>query len=319
MPTVLHESQGHSADAASDLIHPETGELTLETQVLADFLTHVDLSAVCEVEGVEAACFEAEIENDEGVLEKVQLVPGDVVADLVDEDDLQAMFVHYINQLAESVMGNKDSTLEEKARLAPFTELIEGPHRRGDFARMHKKPAGHHKAARQMVAMLRKGVIKHVKKGTGQGKGKDYRRDKGYKSGGTPQGKKLYARFKAKSGAKLKKAAVRAKQKFKAESFDADSTPIWGLGIPIDSASYEASVREDAQARVEEAKKKLPPWMMKGAKKNDDDKDDDEEETDESKKAPVQQVAAGRTVLEGAGLAGQILPLMEARSGVPAK
>lgn len=325
MPTILTETRAQTEAEASDLLHPETGELTLETQVYSDFLTHADFSGITDVDGIDDFAFEAEVENPEtGVVEKLTLLPGKVVADLVDENDLQGMFEHYIQQLADSITSNKDATLEEKARLAPFAELIEFKgHKRGDFSRMHRQPAGHNRAARQMTAMLYKGAIVHTKKGKGQGKNKDYKRGKGYSSGGTPAGKKLVARWKAKSGSKLRKAAVKAKQKVKESvtGFDVESTPIWGLGAPVEQANYVTSFREDAGTKLADMKKAALAEKSKCAADDDEVEPDadDADDTDDADEGVKMRASAGMSVTEGAGLAGAIMRIQGTQPTAPAQ
>lgn len=310
MPTILlHESVAEAGEI--DLLHPDTGELTIEAQVLADFLTHLDLSAVSTLTGVEEEAEEIELEEADG--EKTALLPGWLAAAAVDEEDLQEMFRHYVNGMAARIADDENATLEQKTHVAPFVDLLDEKYAKGAFRRMHKQPAGHNRAARQLTAMLYKGVVRHVARGKGQGYNKDYVRDRGYKSGGTVQGRKKVALWKGKSSGKLKKAAVKARQKFKedaAAKFDVEATPVWGMGEPVESVGYVASLHQDAQARVDEARKSKgkkargmpkapapgnahPPMDTNSIKPDDDVK------------------GARRTVAEGAVLAGQMLKLHE--------
>lgn len=311
MPSVIL-SEATAAESEVELIHPTTGELTAEAQVISDFLTHLDLSPVSEVEGVDELAIDGECDNEEGVAEKCSFLPGEAVAELVDEADLNTMFRHYLNAEAKRITEDPKATLESKARLAPFVDLLDEVYKKGAFAKMHRQPAGHNRAARQMTAMLKKGVIKHVKKGTGQGKGKDYAKGKGYATGGTPAGKKLVMMFKGKNTGKIKKAAMKAKQKVKeSEGFDAEATPIFGLGVPVESVAYVATLRENAVEQLGEAKKRMKGMKMKGAG------------TPPMPKPPMSAENANgdqssRTVAEGARLAGSILNLNEARSGTTA-
>lgn len=305
MPVTLRESHEPEA-AASDLINPTTGELTVEAQTLADFLTHVDFSAVSEMEGIDDLAQDVEVDNVDGVMEKTAVLDGGIAADLIDESDLQAMFEHYINAQAAEVFGDENATLEAKARLMPFADMLDEKYARGAFTKMQRKPAGHNKAARQFVAMLHKGVIKHVKKGTGQGKNKDYAKSKGYASGGTPAGKKAVALYKGKNQGKLKKAAVKAKVKLKAEgveAFDVDSTPVFGLGLPIGSATYAVSLRDGADVVMSEARKARKGGTMKPPHHTGPG----------ARNESGEPQGAVRTVREGATLAGQMLSLQESR------
>lgn len=309
MPTIiLSESRAAEAEGF-EFVNPDTGELTVEAQVLNDFLTHADLSVASTVEGVDEFAFEGEIENDEGVAEKSLLLPGAAVAEAIDEDDLQAMFVDYLNREAERVTSDPKATLESKARLAPFVELLDEKYKKGAFAKMHRQPAGHNRAARQLTAMLYKGVIKHVKPGSGQGKNKDYSKDKGYNTGGTPAGKKRVMMFKGKNAGKIKKAAMKAKQKVKEDAFDAESTPVFGIGVPVESVSYVAGLRNDAASRLAEAKKggkmkSMGKPAMPKASGSTCEADEGDQRT--------------RPIAEGAALASKILGLNESRSGTMA-
>lgn len=310
MPIVIL-SEERAPEGDVDFIHAETGELTVEAQVISDFLTQLDLSAVSEVEGIDDLAIDGEVDNEDGVAEKCHVLPGSIVLEAIDEGDLEAMFRHYLNAEAERITNDPKASLESKGRLAPFVDMLDEKYKRGAFAKMHKGPAGHNRAARQMTAMLYKGVIKHVKRGSGQGKNKDYSRDKGYKTGGTAAGKKKVALFKGKNAGKIKRSAMKARQKVKeSESFEADSTPVFGLAEPIPQnegkqLAYVATLRADANERILEAKKGKglrahgKPQMPHPPKDACESRDD----------------RSSRTVVEGAGLASKILNLNEARSG----
>lgn len=151
----------------------------------------------------------------------IETAPGAIVAEHVDADDLLAMLPHFIEELPED-------TLEDRARKAIFADLTEvdyaamfpgltgadleeakrlfkkGDFRRKVFAGAKPGTAPHSQRVRQMLAMLAKGAIVRTKAGKGYHGG-------GYKygpkgKGGSPAGKKGYARFKIKRISAIRKA-----------------------------------------------------------------------------------------------------------------
>lgn len=150
----------------------------------------------------------------------IETVPGAVVAEHVDADDLVAMLPYFIDELPED-------TLEDRARKALFADLTEidwtalfpglagadleeakrlfkkGDFRRRVFAGAKPGSAPHSQRMRQMLAMLAKGAIVRTKPGKGyHGGGYKY----GKQKGGTDPGKKVYARFKIKKIGTIRKA-----------------------------------------------------------------------------------------------------------------
>src|SRR4051812_49332366 len=104
MPTILL-NESAAASAPSSLVNETTGELTLEAQVMSDFLSHVDFSSVLTLKGIDEEC-------DEVGSEKTKYVPGWLVAEATDLNDLASMFGHYVQARHESAMRN-GATLEE--------------------------------------------------------------------------------------------------------------------------------------------------------------------------------------------------------------
>lgn len=206
-------SQAHSQDDGApqtdegvQLVHE--GELTLEADAVADFLLHSDFDAFFEHEYAKQhiqLVKETNAETDEEV--EFQVLPGEVVAEMLDDTDLTAMFLTFVDETIA------DEGLESVTRRAAIGALLgeKGPFKRGGFKKLIKKygKKGHMAVKRMMVAMLKKGVIKRKKKGDG------YQRDKGYKTGGVGAKKKAVARFKKKNVAKLKKSQKKVKKVLK--------------------------------------------------------------------------------------------------------
>lgn len=301
MPTViLSESAG--TDAEFPIIDATTGEMTVEAQVVSDFLTHVDFSAVTGLKAFEGQAEKARLDFGEGEVD-VELVPGELVAEATDLDDLCAMFEHYLETLIDEADGDK-ATLEQKAIATavirafgePVDEGSKFPTGRGKMRRAWKgNKVMQRKAVGQMIAMRKKQV--YVTKNGKNVKGP------GYRGGGTRKGKVEVQKFKAKNKSKIARARRMRGLKAEGEAFDVDNVAIFGLAEPYGTGYYEASVRPDAEAAVEEAKKKLPPFMKKGASKP----------ACEADAPPVNLNPLRPSIGEGANLAGQMLSLHEGR------
>lgn len=163
-----------------------------------------------------------------------ETLPGHIVAEVVDFEDLLAMLPHFIAELPED-------TLEDRARKALFHDLTEidyaaavgldpddvegieearrlfekakrpfkkGQFRTGPFAGAKQGEPAHSMRMRMMQAMLKKGAIHRVGKGKGYKKGGyDYR---GPKSG-RPGLIKAYKRYKLKKIGPIKKTITKHK------------------------------------------------------------------------------------------------------------
>ncbi len=117
------------------LLKDEDGKPTLEAEVISDFLNFVEWDDIFDapelsghIETAEALTLPTEDGEDfveveagtEGAEKiKVQQIAGDILAQVVDEDDLLAMFQYYLEHLPED-------TLEDKARKAVFGVLDVG-------------------------------------------------------------------------------------------------------------------------------------------------------------------------------------------------
>lgn len=155
----------------------------------------------------------------------IESVPGAIVAEHVDTDDLLGMFPQFLDELPED-------TLEDRARKALFADMLEVDYasmfpnlegedleeakrlfKKGDFRKRvfkgaHPGTPAHSQRVRQMLAMLAKGAIMRA------GAGKGYHGG-GYKYGpsksGTKQGKLKYARHKIQGIAGIRKTIKQRK------------------------------------------------------------------------------------------------------------
>lgn len=150
----------------------------------------------------------------------LEYMDGAIAAEFIDEDDLLASLEYYLKNEYPS------GTLEDRTALQQFADMLtesgepleekfkKSPFKKGDFrkgvmagvspASKGAKGKVYNQRVRMMMAMMHKGVIARVPKGTGYKKG-DYKRGPGY-GGGTPAGKKAYAAASvkdARSAAKI--------------------------------------------------------------------------------------------------------------------
>ena len=175
---LIHESE----NATDDTLLTQEGDLTLEAQVINDFLTDADFSQVFEhpeakahilsvsengdvtvPEGSDLSALRSMVEADADLDVPGEFMLGSVAAELIDENDLVQMLAHYVDVMPEP------TTLEEKARMAALANLfgLDEKFARGSFRKMAGKgKVGHAKVARMMLAMLNKGTIKRAKKST---------------------------------------------------------------------------------------------------------------------------------------------------------
>jgi hypothetical protein len=242
---------------AQEFLETEDGELTIEGEIIRDFLEDVDMDALFDVEEAqehievedgfvvftdEGYYADAEPDDENGEDAVIETMPGDVVAQVIDMDDLYAMFeYHVVNELPED-------SLEEKARKAVALQLIgvdekfgkkkgkkgkgyddddedmdedalEEKFKRGTFVKM----SGQGGAPRAMVnrmlgAMMNKEAIKRASapgkgyKAPGAAKKGDYRKFPGGYGVGTPKGIKKWLKYKKTKAAQLAKAAKKTKK-----------------------------------------------------------------------------------------------------------
>ncbi len=157
----------------------------------------------------------------------VETLHGEVAAELIDEDDLHHMFLHYAHGLPEKSLAEKATKADlVKSMGLSEEELVE--FKRGEFAKLRKNPQGKNKVTRMLLAMLSKQVIARTKPGqsgyrapgaktatytkAGQaGKGDALNPNgKVAYSAGTPAGKKKYLSFVGKNVGKSAAGAAKS-------------------------------------------------------------------------------------------------------------
>ncbi len=234
------------------------GELTLEAQIVADFLAHADFSAVFDhpnaaphiatraadgnvtvgeqADAELARSVLSELAEDADADDEVQVMDAEVALGMVDEDDLTSMLAHFVETLPES-------TLEDKARLAAAANLFGlDEFARGSFRKIRRRPGGGALVARMLGAMMQKGLISRSKKAGGGYKSGDYTRTANYKTGPKKGNLQKVARYKKANQAKIKKSARMAKRAKKVK--EGYEPAIFGLNAPVDGQAFEVSVRE---------------------------------------------------------------------------
>ena len=281
MPVKLIHEAADVAAETFDLL-TQTGELTLEAETVSDFLTQADFSAVFDHPAVkecistieagkiafgakadQAAHRAALSELAESEEETIQVISVEDALKVIDENDLEQMFLHYVETLPEN-------TLEDRARraaIANFYGLDE--YAKGSFRKIHKKSGGPALVNRMLGAMMQKGQIQRTGKGAGY-MGGDYERTAAYKAPVKKAKKAAIAKFKKANVAKLKKQAMktRAAKKKKTvaasmgmesmvEAFDVTDLPVFGFGVPVDGAAFE--VATVGNARVGESTEGASP------------------------------------------------------------
>jgi hypothetical protein len=177
----------------TDFIHND--ELTLEAEVMSDFLACADFSAIFEHPEAEAHIQTITQEDEEGNTEPIDVIPGDVALQLIDEDDMLEMFVEYVDSLPSE-------TLEDVARKTAIAQLLDEKFKKGTFKKVHKVKGGPALVNKMIGAMMSKKAIKRD--------GKKYAKGAAY-GGGTGAEKKIIAKKYKKAKAKFGKK--RASQK----------------------------------------------------------------------------------------------------------
>lgn len=260
--TLITESHVDASDV--DLL-TQDGELTLEAQAINGFLTHADFSAVFSNPAAAPHVVEFDasgklVKGDKALAQRVlegidnlddlldgdpaQFMLGEHAAALVDQNDLVAMFEHYVDTLP-------DGTLEEKAMLAAVGNLfgITEKFARGSFRKMASKgKPGHAKVARMMLAMLNKGAIKRTKDSGGGYMGGGYDKGAAYKKASMVKAsaKQKIAKYKKANVAKQKRAAMAARTKMKETAL-----PVFGFGVPVEESFFEVATVEVAAPKTE--------------------------------------------------------------------
>lgn len=261
--TLITESQ---VDEQVDLL-TQDGELTLEAQAISGFLTHADFSDVFDNPAAAPHVVEFDasgklVSGDKAIAGRVlegvelddvlngdpaQFMLGEHVVALVDQDDLVAMFEHYVDSLP-------DGTLEEKAMLAAVGNLfgITEKFARGSFRKMAGKgKVGHAKVARMMLAMLKKGAIKRTKDSKGGYMSGGYDKGKAYKKAAMVKAadKQKIAKYKKANVGKQKKAAMAARVNAKESALS-----VFGFAVPVNESFFSVATVQGSTAPVNESK-----------------------------------------------------------------
>lgn len=338
--TRLDESE-HQEELA---LFNEDGELTLAGEVVADFLEHADFSNA--FDHTEAANYLFVVEDEDDAEVEEEMLPGVVARQLIDEDDLAEMFLHYLDILGERASA-EDAPLEDRARLAVFESLLlDERFRRGAFRKARSAEGGatgmNSTVNRMLGAMLQKGVLKRAKKPGAGYKGGDYTKGPRYRTGGTKatkrKAKAIARRKKAKvSRAKKGTASRKAGRKLRAlaASIGMEEGFVFGEGVPYGGALFAVDVNPDAVVEfTDEAyadlcsafdvftleERKKGAFGKKKSKSYDDEEGDEDEgadDADEGKTEPnVAEAgtfasAVGRPALsEGASIARSVMQRM---------
>jgi len=213
-------------------LETEDGEPTLEAEVISDFLESVDYSDLYAVEGVKDVIEYREghvIADEDGDYEEVEeaaegtklaffeCLSGEVVADIIDMDDMVAMFEYHVaNDMPQD-------TLEDKARFAVACSLlgleededgdVSEKFKRGTFKKMSNAGGVSREMVNRMLgAMLNKQAIKRAPGGAGTGwDDGDYAQNAGGYGPGTAAGITAWKKYKAQKAVELEKDSKKTK------------------------------------------------------------------------------------------------------------
>lgn len=266
MPIQLVEDRHEETrdeQAARLALFDESGELTLAGSVVLEFLEHADFDAVFEHPEAKSYIVARTDEQMEEEGAGGDYLPGDVVVQLVDEDDLASMFGHYLSILHERATA-EDAPLDEKARWAVFAPLfpdidgLDEKFKRGAFRKLRKTKGGEDLVNDMLGAMQAKGVVKRSKKSGGGYKGGDWEKGPKYKTGGTAQSKRKAKAIARKKKAKrkqrvMKGKAARRKAAALAASVGMEEAAdfVFGEGIPFEGCLFQVGTKDDAKVVFE--------------------------------------------------------------------
>jgi hypothetical protein len=278
MPIEITNVHAEDLDEQAEIdLFTKDGELTLEAEVLAGFIASLDCGDLFEDEDVrefiesETGFYREDEDGEMVACEKdaegaqeltIESLDGEIAALFIDEDDMLAMFEHYVENLPEE-------TLEEKARKAVFTEGF----KKGAFKKIHAG-GGKTLVNRMLGAMMAKGAIKKAgssgtkykekgvtaKGGVTPGKGYaggDYTKASGY-APGTGGGIKKWMSYKGKHASDLKKAgkkAIAGSRALKAKGMAAE--PKTKTTYKAKKGAQAASAKGLAKAKKAGAKKSM--------------------------------------------------------------
>lgn len=159
MPVEITKSAEVAENTNLDALLVKDGQPTLEAKVLGSFLESIDFGAILDdedvvefVEGQEAVAKtstdEADIELVDGATTVaegqefviVETLDGEVASEMVDEDDLCAMFEHFVRYMPESTFQEKtEKALAINLLGEDFANSLDeaSVFKKGDFRKLH--------------------------------------------------------------------------------------------------------------------------------------------------------------------------------------
>jgi hypothetical protein len=225
MPLVKVDNPVDEQDVdINSILVKEDGSLTLEGEIISDFLNEVNFDPIFDDSEVREAglvavsgakvveqhgeFFEAEDDDENAIEATVEAIDPEDMAELVDLDDLAMMFEYYV----ENEMPSE--TLEDKARLATAKAMLDLDEARPKrtFKKKYGKPGYTRAKVNQMLgAMLFKGAINRAAPGSGYDGG-DYKKNPPGYGQGTAAGVKKWAKYTGRATGKVK-ASIKAAAK----------------------------------------------------------------------------------------------------------
>lgn len=218
----------------------------------------------------------------------VESLAGEIAAELIDEDDLHYMFLHFAQALPEKTLAEKVTKAELiKAMELSEEELVE--FKRGDFTKLRRTPQGKNKVSRMLLAMLAKQVIARTKPGqvgyrapgaktatytkAGQTGAADALNTTGKAAygSGTPGGKKKYLSYVGKNVGKSAAGAAKSGE-HKTAADIAKSLKRASGGSSMKAAAKSGADLKKAKAAVIAKRKPSEPGDKKSLVAHDDSK-----------------------------------------------
>lgn len=258
MPVLLTNTLHESGTTRSDVsLFAESGELTVAGEVVAHFLETADFSEVFDHPEVAPYVINVVAEDDESISEEI--VPGTVALRVLDETDLGAMFLHYLDILGENA-STDEATLDDKTKLAVFENALLKPlnekYARGAFRKIHKTKGGPELVNRMIGAIMNKGEIKRAGKGKGY-RGGDYERTGRYNGPERKATKTKRMRIRKQSSAKIRASmsrtrGARKRAKALAASVGMEESFLFGFGETYGGAMFQVGTKPDAEIEFTE-------------------------------------------------------------------
>ena len=203
----------------------DDGSLTLEGEIIADFLDEVDFDSIFDDAEVREAglvttskakvveqygrFFEADDGDEKAIEATVESIDPEDMAEIIDLDDLAMMFEYHV----ENEMPSE--TLEDKARRAAAMAMLDLDEARPKrtFKLKYGKPGYTRAKVNQMLgAMIFKGAIDRAAPGSGYDGG-DYKKHPGGYGQGTGAGVKKWSKYTGRATGKIKGAVALAAKK----------------------------------------------------------------------------------------------------------